>query len=87
MKIKRLTIMLPYLNNVFEVGKPVGIHSSTGANHDYADYGKVKEIKDMSEYPNEGTIYIGYKIIFETGQQIVFDYAPVQVDLEEEVAK
>ncbi len=79
--VKRLQIMLPYLNTIFEVGKEAAEISQISKQNEYKGYGRVTEIKDLSEEYENSTAY-SYMIRFESGKKVHLDNVPVQMDME-----
>lgn len=79
--VKRLQIMLPYLNTIFELGQEAVESSQIEKRNDYEGYGRVTEIKDCSVEYEESTAY-SYMIRFESGKKVHLDNVPVQMDME-----
>lgn len=79
-RYKKVTVMLPYHNIVFEIGKTVQMSSQL--NTDYSEYGKVTGVKDTSiEW--EDHIDYSYTILFDSGKKILLENVPVQIDVED----
>lgn len=74
--IKKLTVMLPYDNNIFEVGKTVSGHSQIDDLDRYSRYGRVEEIKEKSLGRSKAT----YLIRFESGNSIELVDVPVRIE-------
>lgn len=79
--VKRLQIMLPYLNTIFEVGQEAVEISQISKRNEYEGYGRVTEIKDCSVEYEDSTV-LSYVIRFESGKRVNLDNVPAQLDME-----
>ena len=82
MNITRLQIMLPYFNDIYEVGEPIQFYNQVSDPNTQArrtkHHGIVKSIKWK---PNRE--HTTYQIEFESGDRMTITDTPVQVDIEE----
>lgn len=84
-KIKSIKIMLPYLNDEYEVGKEIRFCNQASSGDNKAkveEYGVVKEISETYHECDSGISQF-YLVEFENGKKINFENVPMQVNYAE----